>query len=140
MRTEDDLKEIKQSLHRIAYGGPSVGNLWVIVAEVIAFNLCLVFMTVEHARASLGFTFAVVFGVSAALLILSRWNLIPLFICYIYVSFCWSVIPYGCFIDARLPVIAWVSAAVVFIFSMWIHIFYITEDVFKRVKKTQPKR
>ncbi len=140
MRTEDDLKEIKQSLHRLAYGGPSVGNLWVIVAEVIVFNFCLIFMTVEHVRVPLGFTFAVVFGVSAVLLILSRWNLIPLFICYIYVSFCWSVIPYGIFMDARYPVIAWISAAAVLVFSMWIHIFYLTGDVFKGKKKAKRKQ
>ncbi|MBU9815484.1 hypothetical protein J1781_11540 [Rahnella sp. C60] len=137
MSTEDDLKEIKKSLHRIAYGGPSIGNLWLIVAEVIVFNLCLVFMTVEHAKVSFGLTFALVYGVSAVLLLLSRLNLIPLFICYTYVSLCWSVIPYGGFMDARLPAIAWISAAAVFVFSMWIHIFYVTEDAFNGKKKSK---
>jgi hypothetical protein len=135
MRTEDDLKEIKQSLHRIAYGGRSIGNLWLIIAEITLFNLMLVFMIHGHSNGSIGQLFALFYGVSAVFLILSRWNLIPLLICYVYVSLCWSIIPYGVIMDAKYPVLAWGVAAVVFAFSMWLHIFYVTDNVLKEKKK-----
>ncbi|UIL51534.1 hypothetical protein LZU96_15035 [Pantoea agglomerans] len=140
MRTEDDLKEIKESLHRIAYGGRSTGNLWAIIAQLVVFNFGLVFMIYEHSKGSIGLLFALVYGISAALLFLSRWSLIPLFICYVYVSLCWSIIPFGVFMDAKHPILAWGGGVIVFAFFMWLHIFYVTDDVFKRKIKGSKKK
>lgn len=140
MRTEDDLKEIKESLHRIAYGGRSTGNLWAIIAQLVVFNFGLVFMIYEHSKGSIGLLFALVYGISAALLVLSRWSLIPLFICYVYLSLCWSIIPFGVFMDAKHPILAWGSGLIVFAFSMWVHICYVTDDIFKGKIKSRKKK
>lgn len=134
MRTEDDLKEIKESLHRIAYGGPSIGNLWFIIVEMIVFNVFFGLMLIGHTKLSLGSIFALFFGVSAVLLFLSRRHLIPLFICYAYVSFVWSIVPYAGLHDSFGSVPAWVGAIVVFAFSMWLHIVSVTGDVYRRTK------